>query len=201
MLLSTAQKTGETTMSTFYIRPAQLSDVPILKKLITESARQLNCADYTTAQINSILRHIYGVDSQLILDGTYYVIEVDGRIVGCGGWSKRKTMYGGDQVKSEYGNDTQLDPHSDAAKIRAFFVHPQFARQGIGRVLMAASEAAARQAGFTRLELVATLTGEPLYAAAGFEVRERYDAALPDGSMFPVVRMEKTTVSAQPISA
>jgi N-acetylglutamate synthase-like GNAT family acetyltransferase len=200
-MLATVQKTGVITMSTFYIRPAQLSDVPTLKQLINKSARHLNSADYTTAQINSILQYIYGVDSQLILDGTYFVVEVDGRIVGCGGWSKRKTMYGGDQAKSEYGNDNQLDPYSDAARIRAFFVHPQFARQGIGRVLMAASEAAARQAGFTKLELVATLTGEPLYAAAGFEVRERYDAALPDGSMFPVVRMGKTAVSAQPIPA
>jgi N-acetylglutamate synthase-like GNAT family acetyltransferase len=194
--VTNSQKTGDTVMQTFHIRRAQLSDVPALKQLIIEAAHQLNSADYTPAQIHSVLQYVYGVDSQLILDGTYYVVEVNGRIAGCGGWSKRNTMYGGDQAKSGLGDDMQLDPHSDAAKIRAFFVHPQFARQGIGRVLMAASEAAARQAGFTKLELVATLTGEPLYAAAGFEVRERYDAALPDGSMFPVARMEKTAVSA-----
>jgi GNAT superfamily N-acetyltransferase len=132
------------------------------------------------------------------MDGTYFVAEVNGRIAGCGGWSKRKTMYGGDQAKAAPDNDTQLNPRTDAAKIRAFFVHPQFARQGIGRALMAASEAAARQAGFTRLELVATLTGEPLYAASGFEVLDRYDYPLPDGTLFPVALMGKTAVSPQP---
>lgn len=181
-------------MTSFQIRQAQLADIPTLEKLIVDAARRLNSANYTADQVNSIINHVYGVDSQLILDGTYFVFEVDGRIVGCGGWSKRKTMYGGDQAKVAPDEDMQLDPRTDAAKIRAFFVHPQFARQGIGRALMAASEAAAQQAGFTRLELVATLTGEPLYTAAGFAVAERFDTTLPDGASFPVARMVKTAV-------
>jgi N-acetylglutamate synthase-like GNAT family acetyltransferase len=188
-------------MTPFHIRRAQLNDVPVLNQLIIESARRLNALDYAPVQINSVLQHVYGIDSQLILDGTYFVAEVNGRIAGCGGWSKRKTMYGGDKAKTAPDNDTLLDPRTDAAKIRAFFVHPQFARQGIGRALMAASESAARQAGFTRLELVATLTGEPLYAASGFEVLDRYDYPLPDGTLFPVALMEKTAVSSQPVIA
>ena len=115
--------------------------------------------------------------------------EADGQIVGCGGWSKRQTLYGGDQMKGEA--DPLLDPVTDAARIRAFFVDPDHARQGIGRRIIEACEAAARQAGFTRMELGATLPGEPLYAAMGYAVTDRFDIALPDGEQLPCAHMVK----------
>lgn len=191
-------------MNPFYIRRAVRADVPTLNKIVVAAAQQLNAQDYTQAQIDSVIKYVYGVDTQLVEDGTYFVAEADGRILGCGGWSKRKTLYGGDQAKSAPGEDTLLNPLSDAAKIRAFFVLPQYSRRGIGRALMGASEMAARQAGFKRLELLATLTGEPLYASVGFKPQERFAEILPDGVPFDVVRMTKkvegeTAVSTTPI--
>ena len=116
--------------------------------------------------------------------------ETGGRIVGCGGWSTRQTLYGGDQMKA--AADPLLDPATDAARIRAFFVHPDHARQGIGRRIIEACEAAAQQAGFTRMELGATLPGEPLYAAMGYAVTDRFEIALPDGERLPCAHMAKT---------
>ncbi|HRQ36985.1 MAG TPA: GNAT family N-acetyltransferase [Chloroflexota bacterium] len=188
-------------MTPFHIRQATWADVPELNQLITESARHLNAANYTPAQVNSVIQHAYGVDSQLIFDGTYYVAEVNGRLVGCGGWSKRKTLYGNGHLQTVSDHTGLLDPRTDSAKIRAFFVHPQFARQGIGRALLTVAEANAHRAGFARLELIATLTGEPLYAAVGFAAQERYDMNLPDGTLFPVTRMTKTAVSAKSVAA
>ncbi len=178
-------------MIPYLIRRAVAADIPTLNQIVVAAAQQLNAQDYTQAQIDSVLKYVYGVDTQLVEDGTYLVAEANGRILGCGGWSKRKTLYGGDQAKATPENDTLLNPLYDAAKIRAFFVHPQFARQGIGRALMTASEMAARQAGFKRLVLLATLTGEPLYTAVGFVAQERYEEILPDGTPFPVVCMGK----------
>lgn len=178
-------------MISYSIQQAVPANIPALKQLISDSVRHLNAPDYTAQQIESALQHIYGVDSQLIEDGTYYVAVQNGRLIGCGGWSKRKTLYGGDQAKAAPDEDTLLDPKTDAAKIRAFFVLPHFARQGIGRALMSVSETAAYQAGFKKLELMATLTGEPLYAASGFEVLEQLTLTLPDGARFPVTRMRK----------
>lgn len=176
-------------MTTPTIRLATEADIPTLNTLIEASVRGLNSHDYPPDVIESSLKYVFGVDSQLIADGTYFAVELDGVLVGCGGWSKRKTLYGGDQSKS--GDDDLIDPAADAARIRAFFVHPDYARRGIGTLIMRTCETAARQAGFTRLELRATLTGEPLYAASGFTVIERIDSTLPDGAPFPIYRMTK----------
>jgi GNAT superfamily N-acetyltransferase len=171
------------------VRVAMLADVPELQKLIEQSARGLSAGYYTAAQIESTLRYVFGADTRLIADGTYYVIEAEGRIVACGGWSRRQTLFGGDQMKQ--GEDPLLDPASDAARIRAFFVHPEWARRGLGRLLIERSIETARAAGFSRMELIATLPGEPLYRAAGFAETERFNLRLPDGAEVPVVRMSR----------
>jgi GNAT superfamily N-acetyltransferase len=174
---------------TFTIRTATSEDVPELERLITLSVRVLSRSYYTPQQIESALTNIFGVDSQLIADGTYYVALIDGRVTGCGGWSKRQTLFGGDQTKE--GADPLLDPSTDPARIRAFFVHPNYARRGIGRGLIERCEEAARRAKFTSIEIAATLPGEPLYKAFGYEVIERFDVPLPDGLGLPIARMKK----------
>jgi GNAT superfamily N-acetyltransferase len=173
------------------LRLADERDTPSLGELIPLSARALQAATYTPAQIEGALGTVFAVDRQLIADGTYFVAERDGAIVGCGGWSRRKTLFGGDRGDVPR-DDALLDPRSDAARIRAFFVHPAWARQGAGRMLMRACERAAIEAGFRALELVATLAGEPLYAASGFRALERYEIALANGRPLPAVRMAKT---------
>lgn len=180
-------------MEIWNTRLAVLNDVPALQNLINISARGLNGEHYTPEQIESILKYVYGVDTQLIHDQTYFVIEDDETIVGCGGWSRRKTLYGGDHQKTQV--DNLLDPAADAARIRAFFVHPDWARKGIGSVLMNACERAARDAGFHTMELMATLTGETLYTRFGFRVIEDVDAALPDGAVVKIRRMTKNIVA------
>lgn len=171
------------------IRVAVMDDVPALQKLIPQSARALSKGYYTPEQIESAIHYIFGVDTQLICDRTYYVAEAAGQIVGCGGWSQRKTMFGGDQMKAE--QDPMLDPTSEAGRLRAFFTHPEWGRKGIGRRLIQACEEAAKAAGFTRLELVATLPGEPLYAAMGYAVTERLDIRMGDGTTLPAAHMKK----------
>jgi GNAT superfamily N-acetyltransferase len=175
---------------TIQLRLARGDDIPALEQLIARSVRQLSTGYYTSAQIESALRYVFGVDTQLIADGTYFVVEAGGHIAACGGWSKRKTLYGGDQLKA--GEDALLDPTTEAARIRAFFVDPAYARRGIGRQLLAACEQAAQAAGFRRLEMGATLPGVPLYAAAGYQAIERIDYQMPDGVILPIVRMGKT---------
>ena len=175
------------------LRVARLEDVPALGVLIPLSARGLQIGYYTSAQIEGALGTIFGVDTQLIRDGTYFVSEADGRIVGCGGWSRRGALFGADRGKGT--DDSLLDPAVDAARVRAFFVHPDFARRGIGRMLMVASESAAIAAGFMRIDIVATLAGEPLYRAFGYAVVERYELSLPDGERLPVVRLTKSWVT------
>src|SRR5581483_8616973 len=172
------------------LRTAREADVPALEQLIARSVRQLSAGYYSDAQIESALRYVFGVDTQLIADGTYFVVEADGQLAGCGGWSKRKTLYGGDQMK--LGEDNLLDPATEAARIRAFFVDPAYARRGIGKQLIAACEQAAQTAGFRTLELAATLPGEPLYAAVGYRAIERIDYHMPDGVTLPIIRMGKT---------
>jgi GNAT superfamily N-acetyltransferase len=169
------------------IRLARPEDTGALNQLIVMAARALSQGFYTPPQAESAITHIFGVDSQLVADGTYFIVERHGVLTGCGGWSKRRTLYGGDQMK--LGPDPLLDPLREAARIRAFFVHPAWARQGIGRCIIDACEAAARAEGFTRMELVATLPGEPLYRACGYAVTERFEIALPDGIQLPVARM------------
>ena len=177
------------------IRLATIADIPRLKELIRDSVSVLSDQYYSPAQIVSALSHVFGVDTQLILDGTYFVAEVEKEIAGCGGWSKRKTLFGGDQTKSNQttaaGIEALLEPLTDAARIRAFYVDPRWARQGIGTRILKACEEAAYEAGFSRVELIATLPGEPLYSASGYTNLGSFDISLPDGPSLPAFRMEK----------
>lgn len=177
------------------IRLARLADVPALNQLIAQSVRRLGAADYNPQQLESGLKYIFGVDTQLIADHTFYVAETHDTIVGCGGWSRRKTLFGGDQAKDAC-YDEMLDPTCDPAKIRAFFVHPDWARRGIGGRIMRMCEMTARELGFMRLELLATLTGKPLYCHHGFVEIAHLDLELPDGVLFPTVKMEKKLTAA-----
>ena len=163
--------------------------MPELQELIPLSVRALSREYYSPAQIESAILHVFGPDSRLIADGTYFAAEEDARLVGCGGWSRRRTLYGGDQMRAE--EDPLLDPATEPARIRAFFVHPEYARRGIGSGILRSCVDAARAAGFRRLSLAATLPGVPLYRAFGFEERERFDVPLPDGEVLPVIRMER----------
>src|ERR1700761_1309174 len=148
------------------IRTARMEDRDALRQLIERSARELSVDDYQPEQVEGALRGTFGVDSQLIHDGTYFVVESDGVIVGCGGWSFRRTLFGGDT--GAVRDSGELDPRTDPAKIRAFFVDPQHARRGIGTMLLQQCESAARARGFLRAELMGTLPGVKLYAARGY---------------------------------
>ena len=172
------------------LRLAAADDVPALRRLIEASVRGLSVGYYTEPQVESALRHVFGPDSQLIADGTYYVMtDGSGELVAAGGWGRRRTLHGGDQHKA--ADDPPLDPGTDAARIRAFFVHPAWARRGLARRLFDRCVADAAAAGFRGLELMATLPGEPLYRALGFEPHERSAATLPDGQVLEVVRMTR----------
>ena len=150
---------------------------------------------YSPGQIESALVYVFGIDTQLINDGTYFVAELENKIIGCGGWSKRQTLFGGDQAKRN--EDNLLDPKIEPARIRAFFIHPDFARRGIGKQIISACENAAAEAGFQQLELAATLPGEPMYTAAGYQVIERFNHQLKDGIVLPLVRMGKALFTNQ----
>ncbi len=173
------------------LRKATVADIPRLREVIAASVRGLQAQDYTPAQIEGALRSVYGVDTQLITDGTYFAVEAPGdpQIIACGGWSKRRTLYGGDQFAGR--EDSLLDPTRDAAKIRAFFVHPDWARRGIGTVILEACEQAALDAGFTRLEMGATLSGVPFYRAKGYLEFEKQSAPLGKDEVLAIVRMAK----------
>jgi GNAT superfamily N-acetyltransferase len=171
------------------LRLAVAADVPMLRELIARSARGLSAGFYTPVEIESAVRHVFGVDSTLIADGTYFVAELDGSVAGCGGWSFRRNLYGGDQ--RPVGSAERLDPEREPARIRAFFVAPEAARRGVGRALLAASIAAARRSGFKSLELMATLPGVPFYAALGFASGEAVTDTMPDGVPLHLVRMSR----------
>jgi N-acetylglutamate synthase-like GNAT family acetyltransferase len=191
------------------IRKAEIGDVPALTRLIERSVRELQAQDYTAAQMDGALQSVFGVDSKLIEDGTYLVAEarvvtaVSGTakatqeknsgsewvIAGCGGWSKRKTLYGGDHWTGR--EDSLLDPKREAAKIRAFFIHPAWARRGIGSKILEACETAAREAGFTSYEMGATLTGAKLFGAKGYLAVENIEVPLKNGFSLPVIHMVK----------
>jgi N-acetylglutamate synthase-like GNAT family acetyltransferase len=174
------------------IRLATEADIPALKALIPASVRSLQTRDYTAIEIEGALASVFGVDTQLIADETYFVAEstTDATIAGCGGWSKRRTLFGADHYT--HREDELLDPATDAAKIRAFFVHPDWARQGVGTAILDACESAAITAGFTRLEMGATLTGVPFYATRGYRASERFNVPLANGESLPIVRMQKS---------
>src|SRR5262245_1417733 len=171
-------------------RLAALEDVPAIDALIAASARGLCGKDYPPEVVESALGTAWGCDSELIRDGTYFVAESGGRLIAGGGWGQRKTLFGGDRRDGR--QSALLDPATDAARIRAFFVHPDFARRGLGRALLARCEAAARAAGFRAAELMATLTGVPLYRGCGYAGGERVEFPLPGGLRITFVPMRKT---------
>jgi len=176
-----------------HVRKAVMADIPRLHEVIEASVRVLQTRDYTPAQIEGALQSVYGVDSQLIQDGTYFVVETQAgdtaQIVACGGWSKRRTLYGGDQFAGR--EDSLLDPACDAAKIRAFFVHPDWARRGLGSLILEACEKAAIDASFRQLEMGATLSGVAFYRAKGYTEVENQAAPLGNGETLPIVKMAK----------
>jgi GNAT superfamily N-acetyltransferase len=171
------------------LRLATLDDVAEIERLIEMSVLALQAGDYTPAQMAGALGDVFGVDRQLIRDRSYFVADRGGRIVGCGGWSRRQTLFGSDAIEGK--DDAELRPGIDAARIRAFFVHPGFARKGVGSQIMRACEDAARAHGFTSLTLVATLTGEKLYVRHGFTAVERYSTSLANGQTLPMIVMQK----------
>jgi GNAT superfamily N-acetyltransferase len=192
------------TQTNIHLRLAVPEDVPVLRELIDASVRGLQTQDYTPAQIEGALQTVFGIDSQLVADGTYIVAEAEAYsiegarpkhapferiIVGCGGWSKRKTLYGGDHWTGR--EEALLDPLRDAAKIRAFFIHPDWARRGVGSMVLQACENAARSAGFTRYEMGATLTGAKLFGARGYVAVKPISIPLVNGESLPVIHMEK----------
>jgi N-acetylglutamate synthase-like GNAT family acetyltransferase len=176
-------------VSDFSLRRATLEDRPALEELIAESARGLSRGHYTDAQVEAALGSAFGVDSELIRDGTYFVAEAEGRIVGCGGWSRRATLFGSDAQPGRKSD--LLDPSRDSARIRAFFVHPDRARHGIGRAILERCEAEARAHGFRTAELLATLSGHGFYRALGYSGEERSEYPLPGGITISFIPMRK----------
>lgn len=174
----------------YLLRPAGLADVPALQRLIDASVRGLAPGYYDAAQIEAGLRHIFGVDTQLIEDGTYFVVMHGAEPAACGGWSGRRTLYGGDQRQQR--EDARLDPRTEPARIRAFFVHPAHARRGLGRRLYDTCALAARQAGFSQFELLATLSGVPLYQALGFTALEEVVVTTPGGVALRGLHMRRS---------
>jgi GNAT superfamily N-acetyltransferase len=177
---------------TFRIRTATMEDVPALRSLIEASARALQTSDYTSEQIEGALATVYGIDTVLVADGTYFVAEsVQNPLdfAACGGWSKRKTLFGVDP--HAHADDEMLDPQTDPAKVRAFFVHPRWSRRGVGSAMLDACENAAAAAGFRRCEMGATLTGVKLFAARGYEALGHIAVPVGGGLVLDVVRMEK----------
>jgi GNAT superfamily N-acetyltransferase len=174
----------------YEIRKATLRDRDTLESLIACSARQLGAQDYTAEQIEGALRGAFGVDTQLIQDGTYFVVESEGKIVGCGGWSRRRTLFGGDSHAER--SATELDPRGEPGKIRAFFVAPEHARKGIGTIILKHCEDDARSFGFLRLELMATLPGVRLYAKHGYVSGSPIQYELALGLNIEFVPMSKT---------
>lgn len=173
----------------FRIRKATLEDRPAIKELIAESARGLSREDYTGPQIEVAIATVFGVDTDLILDGTYFVAEGEGGLIGCGGWSRRRTLFGGDQYADR--DRGELDPGTEPARVRAFFVHPSHARKGVGRAILDACERAARDYGFRSLELMATLPGVKLYRSCGYEGGERVAYVIGEGVSIEFVPMRK----------
>lgn len=172
------------------IRLATLDDIPVLEELIHESVRGLSGSYYSADHIESALVHVFGVDTQLILDGTYFIAEAREEIAGSGGWSKRKTLFGGDQSKSSR-LDSLLDPELEPARIRAFYIHPNWSRRGVGTLILQSCEDAARAAGFKRAELASTLPGVPFYSARGYVKGEEVPIEMPNGQWLSTFRMTR----------
>ncbi|HEY0049545.1 MAG TPA: GNAT family N-acetyltransferase [Pyrinomonadaceae bacterium] len=173
----------------YIIRKANLEDRAAIERLIAESARGLSRDKYSNPQIEAAIAMVFGVDTDLILDGTYLVVEADGAIVGCGGWSKRKTLFGGDRFAVR--DSSRLDPQTEAARIRAFFVHPDYARKGIARAILSECESAAREHGFRSLELMATLPGIKFYEAHDYKGKELVEYEIAEGIRMEFLPMRK----------
>ncbi len=174
----------------FKVRLAEPEDAPALRALIADSVRRLQLGDYTQAQIDGALGTALGLDTQLIADRHYFVAEAaDGTLVASGGWSDRRTLFGSDGAAAR--EDDRIDPAVDAAKIRAIFVHPDWARQGLGSLVLATVEDAARAAGFRRFEMGSTLTGVALYTLKGYRPGELIEVPLPNGERLPILKMTK----------
>ncbi|HEY0162073.1 MAG TPA: GNAT family N-acetyltransferase [Edaphobacter sp.] len=178
-------------MTEFHLRVATPEDIPRIRELIDASVRGLQAGDYSPAQIEESLRTVFTVDSRLVTDGTYFVaLTEDSDLAGCGGWSRRRTLYGGDH-QVETIEPGLLDPATDAAKIRAIFIHPKYARMGLGsRILTAAEEAAVRE-GFRHFEMGSTLTGVALYTLKGYREVERVKVPVGNSEEIEVVKMVK----------
>ena len=177
----------------FTLRLATSADIPALHQLIERSIRGLQTLDYTPSQIQGAIGHALGLDTQLIADQTYFIAEPatnPGILAGCGGWSFRKTLFGSDHGPDRVAES--LDPATDAAKIRAIFIHPDFARQGLGSLLLQLCEDTAHRAGFTRYEMGSTLTGVPLYTLRGYRKLDQVDVPLPNNEVLPIIRMTKS---------
>ncbi len=172
------------------LRRATCEDVEAIRALIVISARELSRGYYDDAQIAAALAHVFGVDTTLIADGTYFVAERAGELIACGGWSKRRTLFGGDQYA---GRDSAFsDPATDAAKIRAFFIHPNAARQGLGRSILERCEEEARAAGYRSAELMSTLPGVEFYRAAGYVAGAPTSLTVGEGVEIGFVPMRKS---------
>ena len=170
------------------IRPAVSGDIPALKAVMDRAIKELLPAFLPPAEVLAS-QEVMGLDTQLIEDGTYYVVEADGAIAGCGGWSRRATLFGGDHSA---GRDAALvDPATDPARVRAMYTSPDFTRRGVGRLILATCEAKAKAEGFSRCEMAATMAGEPLYAACGYQRIEPFEAQTSNGVKVPLVRMGK----------
>jgi GNAT superfamily N-acetyltransferase len=176
------------TSQAFTHRLARTSDIPILKPLMAASIRELLKGFLPPPAVEASFE-VMGLDTRLIDDGTYFVVECDGVIAGCGGWSRRNTLFGGDHAAAR--NDALLDPKTDAARVRAMYTSPHFARRGIGRLVLSLCEQAPASEGFARAELAATLAGEPLYRACGYQEIERFEAPTSKGICVPLIRMGK----------
>jgi len=173
--------------SELLVRPSTMDEVAELNQLIQHSARELSRGFYTEQEAESAIKYVFGVDTALVKDGSYFTATLDGELAGCGGWSRRRTLYGGDQ--RPMGVDEFLDPAHDPARIRAFFISPKAARRGVGRAVFEACKQAALAQGFTSLELMATLPGVPFYKVLGFEKMEDVSDTLPDGVTIRFERM------------
>jgi GNAT superfamily N-acetyltransferase len=173
----------------YVVRKATLEDRDAITELIAESARHLSREEYSDKQIEAAVASVFGVDTDLINDGTYFVADKDGTLIGCGGWSRRKTLYGGDQFADR--NTGYLDSENEPGKIRAFFVHPQHARKGVAREILSVCEREALDHGFHALELMATLPGIKFYEACGYARKGFFDLDLADGVKLELVPMRK----------
>ena len=177
----------------YHLRVARAEEVPTLKALIDDSARALSKGFYSDEETEAAIEYVFGVDSELLSDETYYAIECEGELVACGGWSKRKTLFGGDQYAGRESG--LLDPESDPAKIRAFFIHPNHARRGLATMLLQHCEGQAKEHGFKHMEMMSTMPGVPFYAALGYEaIGEAAWFDMPNGIPLEFLQMRKVLI-------